>query len=42
MRNVLVFRVFIVGDIFRGKVLFMIKNKVVIVIEVNVNKYMGV
>lgn len=41
MRNVPAFSAPIVGNILRGKVLPMIKNKVATAIEANVNKYMG-
>lgn len=41
MRNVPAFRAPIVGDILRGKVLPMIKNKVATAIDANVNKYLG-
>lgn len=41
MRNVLGIRVLFVGDLFRKKVLFLVKNKVVNFIDINVDKFLG-
>lgn len=41
MRNVLGIRVLFVGDLLRKKVLFLVKNKVVNFIDINVDKFLG-